>query len=84
MIRVGRQPQSVEHTILTGDVIRLHEEIWWVLVTHRWGGGVFTYRRPRFVESKSMRVPLYDMVGVARVTALGAVLATTLLRRFKR
>lgn len=55
-----------------------------MLVTHRWGGGVFTYRRPRFVESKSMRVPLYDMVGVARVTALGAVLATTLLRRFKR
>jgi hypothetical protein len=73
----------VEHTTQTGGVISLQEEAWWVLVAHRWGGGVFTYRRPRLVESDGIRVPIHDMIGITRVMALGAVLSATLLRRFK-
>lgn len=83
MIRLGRESQTVEHTTLTGDVIRLREEMWWLLVAHRWGGGVLAYRRPRFVESNGMRAPIHDMIGTMRVMALGTVLATSFLRRFK-
>jgi hypothetical protein len=84
MIRVGRQPQVVEYSARTGDVISLHEETWWVLLAYRWGGGVVAYRRPRFVESIGTRVPIHDVIGIARVMALGIVLATSLLRRFKQ
>ncbi|HZD23983.1 MAG TPA: hypothetical protein VE569_11360 [Acidimicrobiia bacterium] len=83
MFRVGRQPQFVEHPTPTGAVIRLHEETWWVLLAHRWGGGVFTYRRPRLVESDGLQIRIHDIVGIARFTALAAMLAVTFLRRLK-
>jgi hypothetical protein len=80
MLRVGRRSTVAEHLSPSGVPVRLVGEIWSLAVAQRWGGGGFSYHRPRYVDTGDARVTIVDFVGLARVLGL-TLLGVVLLRR---
>lgn len=84
MIRSGRSPAVVEHSTPSGASVRLGEELWWVVATFPVGGIAFSYRRPRFVETRGARITVHDYTWTMRSFALSALLISVFARRFIR
>jgi hypothetical protein len=58
--------------------------MWWVVATFPVGGIAFSYRRPRFVEIREVRIAVPDYTWTMRGFALASLLMSVFARRFIR